>query len=143
MNEFAIQTFALQESCSMWTIILASISLYVIQSASKQSFVKEHMMNHKFYCASKNLNTATSEIQCVHRCLCKDECEVLNYRQRESESSIQENCEVFDVPSHHESCSSTQEGGWKSLLLTVRDSTLDIIFKGTYSTCSIVKNEKS
>ena len=106
-----------------------STFLVAIESSSKQGTIKEHFISRKYNCAGKGVLTATSEMQCVHRCLRKEKCEVMNYRQREGESLNQDNCEVLDVPSTHESCTSTQQVRWKALLLTVRLSNSKSIFK--------------
>ena len=74
-------------------------------------------MGRKFNCAGKRVVTATSEMQCVHQCLRNEKCELTNYR--EGDNGNIDTCEVFHVPSNHESCSSTIETGWKALILKV------------------------
>ena len=76
-------------------------------------------MDRKIICAGKSVFTTASEMQCVHRCLRSEKCEVANYREGEGGNIKQDNCEVFDVPSNHESCSSRNGIGWKTLTLKV------------------------
>ena len=72
-----------------------------IISCEKKGFVSEVFANKKFDCpsASRKVHTVKSEIQCTHRCLQYENCELMNYN---SEKEIKNNCEVF---SHSNGCS--------------------------------------
>ena len=100
----------------MWAI---STLFQVIQSVSRQGSVQEYFTGRKFNCARKVVVKTTSEMQCVHHCLRNENCEIANYKDGGIGNVKQYNCEVFDVPSYHESCSSKDEAGWKTLILMV------------------------
>ena len=126
-------TFALQARSNMWSIIVISTIFQVIHSASRQGSVQEYFMNSKFNCTSKRILTAGSEMQCIHRCLRNDNCEITNYKDREDGNVKKHNCEVYDVPSNHESCSSKAAIGWKGLILTVSVFNKVMILKVTHN----------
>ncbi len=65
--------------------------------------------------SARSIYTVASEMQCYHRCLRKDKCEVLNYK----ESAIKNNCEVFDVESKDPACIGTLTGKWKTVTMKV------------------------
>ena len=81
-------------------------------ASERKGFVSEAVIDKKFDCPSttKKVYTVKSEIQCTHRCLQSDNCELLNFN---TDKEIIENCEVFSGPSD---CSTkNQKHGWKGL----------------------------
>ena len=81
-------------------------------SSEKKGFVSEVLVDKKFDCPKTNrrVYTVKSEIQCTHRCLQNEDCELLNYN---TEKEINENCEVFNGSID---CSTKkQKHGWKGL----------------------------
>ena len=61
---------------------------------SKKNFLFEMFDGEKYDCPSinKKIYTVKSEIQCTHRCLQNDACELINYN---TERDVKENCEIF------------------------------------------------
>ena len=85
-------------------------------SCDRKGFVSEVLAGKKFDCPSttKKVYTVKSEIQCTHRCLQSDNCELLNYN---TEEDTNENCEIF---SQSNGCS-TERGKerWKAMRFQV------------------------
>ena len=81
MDETAIKVFTL-------LLLVRNIS------CDRKGFVSEVLANKKFVCQSTNkkVYTVKSEIQCAHRCLQNDNCELLNFN---TEEDINDNCEIF------------------------------------------------
>ena len=115
--------------------IVNSMLLHVLHATTKQGYVSEFFNDKKSMCANKRIYSLNSEIQCVHRCLRSEGCGVLNYKGEDDEKSISNNCEVFDVPSDHGSCSSVKDVGWKSVIFKVstESETCYIIFSFFFS----------
>ncbi len=65
--------------------------------------------------SARSIYTVPSEMQCYHRCLRKDKCEFLNYK----DSATKNNCEVFDVASEDPACTETPEAKWKTVTMKV------------------------
>ena len=93
---------------------------HVIRTSARNAYVEEYHTNRRFTCSEKHTRNATSEIQCVHHCLRKGKCSIANYKESNNAKSMTDNCEVFDVPSSHKSCSTVYSVGWKGLVLMVR-----------------------
>ena len=74
--------------------VFALLLLIRIIASEKKGLVSEVLVNSKFDCpsASRKIYTVKSEIQCTHRCLQNDNCELLNYN---SEKENSDNCEIF------------------------------------------------
>ena len=92
--------------------LFALLWLIRIIASEKKGFVSEVLRDKKFDCqsTSRRVFTVQSEIQCTHRCLKNDECEVLNFNTKKE---VIENCEVFNGASD---CSiKKQKYGWKGL----------------------------
>ena len=90
--------------------------LFLLKLAiSKKGFVSENYGETKFVCPTKDMKvySVKGEIQCTHRCLQHDQCELLNY----NEGEIQDNCEIFTNASK---CA-TKNGmkGWKAMKFQV------------------------
>ena len=106
----------------MWTIpivIVFVILLHAINAALWKGYVEEYNADRRFTCSGKQTSTATSEIQCIHRCLRIGKCSIANYKQNTNGNTKIDNCETFHVPSYHESCSSKHSVGWKGLVFWV------------------------
>ena len=102
-------------------LILVVTTLYHgIGASTRKGVVTEYRENLRFTCPGKQINTARSELQCVHRCLRKDNCGLANYKGSIGDAPMADNCEVFDALSNNESCSSIDSLGWKGLVLAVR-----------------------
>ena len=85
-------------------------------SCDRKGFVSEVLADKKFNCPSttKKVYTVKSEIQCTHRCLQSDNCELLNYN---TEEDINGNCEIF---SQSNGCSTELgKGKWKAMRFQV------------------------
>ena len=63
-------------------------------AAVKKGFPSEVFNDEKYDCPSinKKIYTVKSEIQCTHRCLQNDACELINYN---TEREVKGNCEIF------------------------------------------------
>ena len=63
-------------------------------TTSKKGFVTEILEDKKFDCPlkDKKIYSVKSEIQCTHRCLQHEQCELLNYNIGKEEK---DNCEIF------------------------------------------------
>ena len=63
-------------------------------AASRKGFPSQVFTDEKYDCplANKKIYTVKSEIQCTHRCLQNDACELINYN---TEKDVKENCEIF------------------------------------------------
>ena len=96
--------------------VFALLLLIKIIACEKKGFVSEVLANKKFHCQSTNkkVYTVKSEIQCTHRCLQNDNCELLNFN---TEEDINDNCEIL---SQSNGCS-TKIGKekWKAMRLQV------------------------
>ena len=97
-----------------------AILFHAINATLRKGFVEEYHVDRKFTCSGKQTGSTTSEIQCVHRCLRTEKCNIANYKENTDENSKIDNCETFDFPSDYKSCSSEHSVGWKSLVLWVR-----------------------
>ena len=62
--------------------------------ASRKGFPSEVFNDEKYDCPSinKKIYTVKSVIQCTHRCLQNDACELINYN---TERDVKGNCEIF------------------------------------------------
>ena len=99
-------------------LILGSLlSLHLFQiCASSKGFVAEVFEDEKFQCPAtdKKIYSVTSEIQCTHRCLQHDKCDLINYS---TERETKRNCEVFTNVSN---CAKKVEAkGWKAITFQV------------------------
>ncbi len=94
--------------------------ILVHRSVSRELLTNEVARDAKMQCASsaRSIYTVTSEMQCYHRCLRKDKCEILNYKG----SSTKENCEVYDVTSNDHTCTSTLAANWKAVIIKVMET---------------------
>ena len=63
-------------------------------ATSRKGFPSQVFDDEKFDCplANKKVYTVKSQIQCTHRCLKNDACELINYN---TERDAKENCETF------------------------------------------------
>ena len=63
-------------------------------AALKKGFPSEVLDGEKYDCplANKKIYTVKSEIQCTHRCLQNDACELINYS---TGTDVKGNCEIF------------------------------------------------
>ena len=92
--------------------LFALLWLIRIAASERKGFVSEVLVDNKFNCpkTSRRVYTVKSEIQCTHRCLQNENCELLNFN---TEKEINKNCEVFNGSSD---CSTKkQKHGWKGL----------------------------
>ena len=82
--------------------------------ASRNGFVSNFYIDTKFYCpsASKHVFFVKSEIQCIHRCLQQDSCELINYN-----AGSKENCEVFTEKA--KCAANVGIAGWKAVSIQV------------------------
>ena len=101
-------------------VIALLIPLHVINAALRKGYVEEYHADRKFTCSGKQTGSTTSEIQCIHRCLSTEMCSIANYKESTDENATSNNCETFDISSHHGSCSSEHSVNWKGLVLWVR-----------------------
>ena len=62
--------------------------------ASRKGFPSDVFNDEKYDCplANKKIYTVKSEIQCTHRCLQNDACELINYS---TGTDVKGNCEIF------------------------------------------------
>ena len=106
----------LKKMDEMGIIVLTLLFLIRNISCDRKGFVSEVLANNKFDCQSinKKVYTVKSEIQCTHRCLQNDNCELLNFN---TEEDINDNCEIF---SQSNGCS-TKIGKekWKAMTFQV------------------------
>ena len=79
-----------EKAIKLFTLLLLIRNI----SCDRKGFVSEVLANKKFDCQSTNkkVYTVKSEIQCAHRCLQNDNCELLNFN---TEEDINDNCEIF------------------------------------------------
>ena len=104
MDEIAVKIFCI----FFWYIQVAS---------SRKGLISEVYFDKKFYCplTSREVYTVTSEIQCTHRCLRHETCDLINYN---TEKEIKDNCEIFI---QGDRCSiENVRIGWKAIKFEVK-----------------------
>ena len=90
---------------------------FIRVTSSRNGFISEVLINKRFDCplASKKVYTVKSELQCTHRCLHDDMCELISYN---TEQNVEGNCEVASQLSK---CSIEHEMvGWNAVKFKVR-----------------------
>ena len=95
-----------------------SIFLFTIfkSGASNKGLITEVLEDKKYDCPvkGKKLFSVKSEIQCTHRCLKSDECQMINYN---TEKESKENCEI--ITNLSKCTTKTGMRGWRAMLLQV------------------------
>ena len=82
------------------------------------------VLHAKFHCDTSKMKMykASSELQCVHKCAIVGNCHLINFRMDGNE---ERNCEVFQLPDKHKSCSMLMsEVNWKALVFQVSQSNM-------------------
>ena len=111
-------------------IKLLSFSSFIIFQhvfvSCRSGYINSVTLNAKFHCDTSKMKMykASSELQCVHKCAAFGNCHLINFRV---DGNKEKNCEVFQLPDNHKSCS-TQKGkvSWKALVFQVKLSYLCI-----------------
>lgn len=94
-------------------VILLAASPVVSAVEIRNGNTRQYFENNKFSCPEgRSVSTVDSELQCVHRCLRKETCGILNYKKSADGKRYDNNCEIFDYPAHEKSCTISNEVGW-------------------------------
>ena len=106
---------------------------------SRKGFPSQVFDDEKFDCpsANKKVYTVKSQIQCTHRCLQNDACELINYN---TERDVKENCEIFTQV--NECSTKVWKKGWIAMQFQVRIiTTFEYSFLHSYGndTANILK----
>ena len=100
------------------SFLIFIISRYVFVSCGS-GYVNSIVLDAKFHCDTSKMKMykASSELQCVHKCAVFGNCHLINFRVDGKE---EKNCEVFQLPDNHKSCSILKgEVNWKALVFQV------------------------
>ena len=104
MDELAIKPFFL-----LW--------FFVKVAASRKGFISEVLINKRFDCplASRMVYTVKSQLQCTHRCLQNDMCELISYN---TDQTSTRNCEILTQVNQ---CTDTlRRENWVAMIFQVR-----------------------
>lgn len=115
----------LSENINFWKMYSTIKELLLLQfltnlnrfSNAERGLIHETTMDSKYVCGSSSaIRIAVgSEIQCVHRCLHKEHCALMNFLYQSE--AVEKNCEMY-VVADASSCSVARgKKGWKALML--------------------------
>ena len=100
----------------------------------RSGYINSVLLDTKFHCdiSKMRMYNTSSELQCVQKCALSDDCNLINFRVDGSE---ERNCEVFQLPDNHKSCSMLKgEAKWKALVFVVSCTELSATHNNVCST---------
>lgn len=93
-------------------------------NVGRSLFIGENklLVDKKIVCwgTQESVFTVVSQLQCMHRCLGRDNCRILNYRELNGEKSSLPNCELYEIHENWDGCQSIKKTGWIALIPKVQ-----------------------